>query len=63
MSSQPQLNTIAATIFWRETFQEGQIICHKNNWDMGMYLFFKATNEDVERYSGKNGLYAVIIYH
>lgn len=51
----------AARVYWRETFEVGQLICHKNAFDLGLITFFKATQYDVDEYSGKNGLYAVMI--
>lgn len=53
-------NKIAGTLVFKKTFKEGEIICHKNNWDAGMYLFFKASDDDVKNYSNKNGLYVVL---
>jgi len=42
-------------------FEEGDIICHINNWNIGIPMFGKATDNDVEKYSGKNGVYLKII--
>jgi hypothetical protein len=42
-------------------FEEGDIICHINNWKSGIPMFFKATDYDVEKYSGKNGVYLKLI--
>lgn len=43
-------------------FQEGDRICHINNYKEGsMYGFFEATDYDVENYSGQNGDYIKIV--
>jgi hypothetical protein len=38
-------------------FKEGDCICHANNYKAGLPLFFMATEDDVDSYSGKNGWY------
>lgn len=38
-------------------FKVGDVICHSRNKEIGLMLFFTATEYDVEHYSGKNGWY------
>ena len=42
-------------------FKEKDIICHKNNLDVGFVMFFHATDFDVLTYSGKNGYYYKLV--
>jgi len=42
-------------------FQEGDIICHKRNMDVGFLMFATATDYDVCNYSGKNGYYYKLV--
>lgn len=40
-------------------FKVGDLVCSKKNFDNGLFLFFKATQEDVLEYSGKNEYYKI----
>lgn len=42
-------------------FEEGDIICAKYNFDNELFLFFKATDTDVDLFSGKGKLYYKLI--
>jgi hypothetical protein len=43
------------------TFKEGDIICSTNNFDVGLPLFFRATDSDVQNFSNKKQDYYKII--
>lgn len=42
-----------------KTFKVNDIICHENNYLNNLFLWAKATDYDVENYSGKNGYYYI----
>lgn len=44
-------------------FEVGDVICHKNNFlpELGLMIFFKATDYDVKNYSGKKQVYIKLI--
>lgn len=44
-----------------DSFDEGDIICHENNWNGGLPLFGKASNYDVENYSGRDERYIKLV--
>jgi hypothetical protein len=49
-----------------EEFEVGDFLCHHTNWDYASEhdispMFFTATREDVDTYSGNNGEYYKIV--
>lgn len=44
-----------------DTFEKGNMICHSNNLLMNFPVFVEASQEEVDNYSGKNGIYYRIV--
>lgn len=44
-----------------QTFEQGDIICARANYAIGLHIFFVASDSDVEDYSNRGNLYYKII--
>lgn len=61
MKIKRKFKTEVGKVYLSTTFTKRDIICSKINYDMGLPIFFQATEDDVYNYSNKGKKYYIVI--